>query len=268
MGPFIRTPEGVTLIANGKPITVNKDNKMFPDVIKAIRDDDWDRAVILADKATCVMDFVRTNLGQGVEVIGDHLFYNGEQMHGYLVDKIISFMQDRLPIGSLINFMNKLMENPSKRCVDRLFMFLEQGNMPIDPDGDFYAYKAVRSDWKDKHTGTILNRIGDKPVMPRNKVDDDMSHDCSYGLHAGSLQYVESFMNKNAGDIVIIVKINPADVVSVPESDCRKLRCCKYEIVGQYTGPLPEHTYYERPETIDYSYEDDYKDEDDYNDED
>jgi hypothetical protein len=59
------------------------------------------------------------------------------------------------------------------------------------------------------------------------------------------------------GDKIVIVKINPADVVSVP-SDCNyeKLRTCRYEVVGEYQGELLKPLY-----SSVFS-EDDYEDED------
>ena len=48
----------------------------------------------------------------------------------------------------------------------------------------------------------------------------------------------------DAGDNIVIVKINPEDVVSVPsDCNCEKLRTCKYEVVGLYQGELPKPLY-------------------------
>jgi acyl carrier protein len=59
---------------------------------------------------------------------------------------------------------------------------------------------------------------------------------CSHGLHAGSLAYARGWAER-----VILVEIDPADVVSVPgDENCQKLRCCKYTVVGEYNGPLPD----------------------------
>jgi broad specificity phosphatase PhoE len=58
----------------------------------------------------------------------------------------------------------------------------------------------------------------------------------------------------------MICKIDPADVVSVPlDSEHQKVRCCKYEVVGEYDGDLI-------PAVVDYyDDEDDDWDEDDDN---
>jgi hypothetical protein len=37
----------------------------------------------------------------------------------------------------------------------------------------------------------------------------------------------------------MICKVDPADVVSVPlDESHQKVRCCKYEVVGEYDGDL------------------------------
>jgi hypothetical protein len=113
--------------------------------------------------------------------------------------------------------------------------------MPIDPDGDFYAYKAVKEDFTDKHTGKIDNSVGQVVTVRRNMVDDNPDNACSYGLHAGSFNYVRGFAQ--LGDNIIIVKINPKDVVSVPNHNTTKLRCCRYEVTELCEGLLPQTTY-------------------------
>ena len=99
--------------------------------------------------------------------------------------------------------------------------------------------------------------------MTRSKVDDDRDRGCSNGLHAGALNYVAGYGSVEANDKIVIVKINPADVVSVP-SDCNyeKLRTCRYEVVGEYQGELLKPLY----SSVFSEYEDDYDGEDDYDD--
>ena len=76
--------------------------------------------------------------------------------------------------------------------------------------------------------------------MTRNNVCDDHNQGCSVGFHAGSLQYASTFGGGES--ILLIVEIDPADVVSVPsDCNCQKLRTCKYTVVAKYDGPLPEH---------------------------
>jgi hypothetical protein len=237
--PFIISPDKVTVIADGNPITVSKTDGNYAGIVQAIKDEEWDLVKIMCNKPKAIHHATHGEL-----VVKDGaVYYSGEQVHNYVVDRILEFVREGIDADPLIRFLEKLMQNPSKRCVDDLFSFLEHGNMPVDPDGDFYAYKAVGADWLDKHSGTIRNEVGDVVEVLRNQVDDDPNNSCSHGLHAGSLQYVNSFAGD--GDRIILVKINPKDVVSVPAHDVSKLRCCRYEVSAIYKEPLPNTVYHE-----------------------
>ena len=38
---------------------------------------------------------------------------------------------------------------------------------------------------------------------------------------------------------MVIVKVNPKDVVSVPtDCECQKVRTCEYQVIADYEGPL------------------------------
>ena len=122
------------------------------------------------------------------------------------------------------------MQNPSKRSVTELYGFLEKGNMPITPDGHFLAYKKVRADYRDCHTGTMDNSVGQIVEMERNFVDDDKDRTCSTGLHFCSRDYLNHF----GGERIMIVKVNPKDVVSIPSDyNDSKGRACRYEVISE-----------------------------------
>ena len=130
------------------------------------------------------------------------------------------------------------MDNPSRRAVNELYAFLEHKAMPLTPDGNFLAYKGVRSDYTDWHSGTCPNKVGDVNEMPRRNVCDDANIGCSYGFHAGSLDYARQYGN---GGHLMVVEIDPSDVVSVPlDCDQQKLRTAKYKVVSHFEKKLEE----------------------------
>jgi hypothetical protein len=132
----------------------------------------------------------------------------------------------------MVNFMHNLMKNPSKRSVDELYGFLEKNNLPLTPDGHFLAYKKVRRDFKDIHSGTMDNSPGTIVEMERNQVDDNKDQTCSTGLHFCGLSYLDHFGGSDSR--VVIVKIDPADVVSIPSDyNGAKGRACRYEVIGE-----------------------------------
>lgn len=170
------------------------------------------------------------------------VYFQGEVMGGGLCQRILGLMNEGLPHEPLCKFLDRLMENPSRRAVQELYPFLEHKDIPIDTDGYILAYKALRADWLDVHSGTVDNHPGCRPTLPRNQVDDNWGVQCSEGLHVGSIAYVRDFVPANGK--TVIVRVDPKDVVSVPsDSSCQKMRVCTYEVLCEYTGDLTRQLY-------------------------
>jgi hypothetical protein len=108
--------------------------------------------------------------------------------------------------------------------------------MPITTKGTFLAYKGIREDGKDVHSGTIDNSPGQTPTMPRRLVNDDPNQGCSQGLHVGAFEYASHW-----GPRVVLVEVDPADVVSVPaDHSYQKCRACKYKVLRDSEGLLQD----------------------------
>lgn len=255
--PYILTDSSLTAILNGTPYTIQNSHENWTAIIDAIKNDASEQEILdLVDTATAVQDWAEGK----VEIINGHVYFNGEVVHGTIVEKILSFIKEGISPTPLIKFLENLMENPSRRSVSELYSFLEHGNMPITPDGYFLGYKSIKPDWTDHYSGKFRNKVGDVLSMPRNAVCDDANLGCSYGFHVGSLEYATNF---GGGDRkVVIVKVNPANVVSVPhDCDFQKMRTSCYEVVGVYDAPLPNN-YYDGYDDSDEDYDAD--DESDY----
>ena len=224
--PFLIQGNNIVVVIDNKPHTINKTHITYQRVVDAIKASDWDTVKDVIEPKKVVLDY-----GQGnVAVQGDKLFWKGEEMHNALSNRMIQMLQDGFPIEPMIQFMENLMQNPSKRAVTELYGFLEKNSLPITPDGHFLAYKKVKNDYKDCYTGTMDNSVGSVVEMERNRVDDDQNRTCSTGLHFCSRDYLNHF----GGDRVVIVKINPRDVVSIPNDyNDSKGRACRYEVVDE-----------------------------------
>ena len=231
MIPYILTEKSLTVVIEGKAHTMNNDHPSFEMAKEALRDQEWERLENLFDVSKAVQDYL--DEGAEVEVKDGAVFFQGEEVHGLVVDKILDFMRKNLPYQPLVKFLANMMDNPSRRAVDELYSFLEHKSMPITPEGSFLAYKGVTEDFKDFHTRKFSNKVGDVLEMRRNGVCDDANLGCSSGFHAGSYEYAKGYAN--SGGNLMIVEINPADVVSVPyDCSCQKLRTSKYKVVGHY----------------------------------
>tara|TARA_R100000152_G_C6762239_1_gene186461 strand:- start:397 stop:1296 length:900 start_codon:yes stop_codon:yes gene_type:complete len=239
MIPYILTNNSLTAVIKGKSLTMEKDNPAFSEAVKLIHkaergQEDWGKLEGLFDTGRAVEDYSEGN----VSVKDGEVFYKGEAVHGHVVGRILDLMGSEKPYKPVIRFLDKLMENPSRRSINELYAFLEHKAMPLTPDGNFLAYKGVRDDYTDWHSGKFRNKVGDEHEMIRNKVCDDANIGCSYGFHAGSLEYAKGYGN---GGHLMVVEINPADVVSVPnDCDQQKLRTSKYKVVAHFERKLEE----------------------------
>ena len=221
----------VSAVVCGKPYSVETDHPNYDKIIDCIVNRDWDGFIHLTDISSSVKQYVKGNL----DIIDGIVYHQNEPIHNTLTERILDFMSSNLPFEPLVKFLENLLENPSKRAVDELYTFLEAGELPITEDGCFLAFKNVRSDYKDIHSGTFDNSVGKVCEMPRNKVCDDRDMTCSDGLHFCSIAYLPNFTDCNGGKTMIL-KINPKDVVSIPaDYNNTKGRCCSYEVVGEYT---------------------------------
>lgn len=274
--PFMWVDGNLTVILKNKAHQVLPEHTNYKMILEALPTANEDELLELVDLEKAVANF-----SDGlVEVKNGKVLFEGEEVHGSISQRILEFMKKGLPFQPLVNFLNNLMNNPSMQSQKELYDFLEHEHLPITEDGYFLAYKAVRNDYMDKYKGVFDNHVGNVCEMRRAKVDDNRKMGCSNGLHAGALNYVASYGSVESNDRIVIVKINPEDVVSVPsDCNCEKLRTCRYEVVGEYQGELlkplyksefGEDDYHEDEGSLYDEYDEDYWDQydDDYDDED
>jgi len=231
------TAQTISAVLDGFPVQIARNHKQAPIILQALRDGRPNEEVLaMFRKATAAAAYLPKGT---LTVEGDSVFYNGEELHGVVVDRILQFARDGLPTGPMVKFLENLMQNPSRRAREELYQFLEHLDLMIDEDGFVVGYKAVDSDYMDKHTHTCDNHPGNVLSMPRRDVDDDTERGCSYGFHMGSFTgYVKAYYYR-PGDRVLLVRTNPADVVSIPKDlDYAKMRTCRYEVLSDVTDKV------------------------------
>lgn len=190
-----------------------------------------------------------------------------------LATRLLEFLNEELPINSLVKFWENCLANPEYRAIEELYGFLEHNGHPITQDGYFIAYKKVanHSDNEmndrfngaylmhtgqlrlgngqfgnnqdkeeflrgasstklvDNYTHRINNNIGQVVSIPRQQVDKDRNVTCSHGLHVANWEYAKTY----SGTVLISVKVNPKNVVSVPvDYNNMKMRVCEYTVMG------------------------------------
>lgn len=228
MLPYVVSDDMVTVYVDGKPTSVHVSQPNYKTVLEGIRAKDWAK---VKGNLTIAHQLVNKSNGR-MSIVDGEVFRDGRVLTGGVVDHILRLVDLDLPVKGEMAFLDKLMENPSSRAVREFNEFLLAAKLPITAEGNFRAYKVVRSNFTDKHSGTFDNTPGKTVEVPRNKVDDNSSNECSYGLHFCGYEYTKFFANR--GDRLVEVEINPADVVAFPaDHNKQKGRCSKYVVIRE-----------------------------------
>lgn len=231
--PFVAGRDSLMFSDGGSGKVVPKNHFNYIDIVAALNAGDVER---VRELLIPVKEAIVASLDGLLSLEKGRFIFDGKPLHVALADRLLALKRDGHDITPLVNCFRKLLDNPSKRAVDELYGFLEKCDLPVTPDGDFIAYKMIRDDYTDLYTGTMDNSVGATPSMRRNEVDEDKDRTCSQGLHFASLNYVlhGSYGSRNRGNRLVAVKINPADVVSIPSDyNNSKGRACKYTIIKE-----------------------------------
>jgi hypothetical protein len=189
-----------------------------------------------------------TALSERVSVLGDKILFDGDEISGYLMDVIkdLFINGDKIELQPLVRFLEKASTNPSIDSIDDLYRWITNGDLVIDNDGDVIAYKGTQEidgiryslhEGKAYVDGVeVIGRIpyseGSVVTMPRSEVNPDRYNGCSTGLHVGTHSYASHY-----GDVQILAKFNPRDVVAVP-ADCNseKMRVSRLVVLKDNEG--------------------------------
>lgn len=254
---FQITNESITLIYNGNPITVRKGQSNFKALSAALVNEHWEDVEKHLTPTASVLDWLLSVNLVDFSLHESLVFYKNEELPEKMQNKINEMVAKGESPLPLVHFWERLQRNPSSRSVNQLWGFLGHCNIPLTEDGCFLAYKKVRDDFMDFHTGTVSNVVGSVHEMPRNKISDDPNEACHFGFHVGSFEYANNNFQAGSGRLVIC-KVDPEHVVSVPNDvSCQKMRVCKYVVEGHYGVPLSntshKETYQEDEDsTLDY----------------
>lgn len=232
--PFTVSNDSITVFINGDMRVIPSSDGAYAELREHLKSSthDFDLIEQLIDKPKRIS---RLTAGL-VKVEGSTVTYAGQAIHSALTAKLIDLLDDGFDATPWAKFMDRVMLNPSMKSRESLFNFLEHFKTPITEDGHFLAFKRVRGNYKDLHSNTFDNSPGKLVEMNRADVNDDSRATCSYGLHACASSYLGHFYSNSSDARVVVVKIDPKDVVSVPyDYNFSKMRVCKYLVLADVT---------------------------------
>lgn len=143
-------------------------------------------------------------------------------------------------LGSIVGvqrFFERVASVKRNHSVSDLLTFMQKGELPIADDGTVLVYKRLESTstpgvFVDCHSKRVTQRVGSHVFMDEKLVDANRRTECSNGLHVARRDYLRSF----SGDVTVLAKLAPEDVIAVPHADARKLRAKGYHIIAQLSA--------------------------------
>lgn len=229
------SPKGISLVVDNRMRVVPVGSLNFIALKNALKTKEpIDVIRSLIDIPSFISKFTFGRVSVGTTPNGqEQVQFDGDPVNSIIADRIIDLVTEGFDVEPLARFLDRLMDNPLESARNELYLFIESGDFVLTPDGHFLAFKKVRDDYKDIYTGTYDNSVGRTLKMERLDVDPDRSRTCSVGLHFCSYSYLPHF-GVSSGNRVVIVKIDPADVVAIP-SDYKnaKGRTWRYTVVGE-----------------------------------
>lgn len=240
-------PTSISLVVNNRAFTLGASQSNFHSVLGELKKPKQDakRILSLLSSAEALSDFA----SKGVSIHNGKVYFKGSQMNGAVVNRILDFHRQNLPCEPTIAFLGNLPDNQAQR--DAAYKFLENEGLTLTPDGCILAYKGVRGNWTSAHQNNLPSlkavlidnyirfKPGDKPRCNPQDCDSDPHVHCSKGLHVGSHAFAKAYVadyDRNHGHMVL-VKINPKDIVSVPTDTREKMRVCAMEVVCDLADP-------------------------------
>jgi hypothetical protein len=226
--PYVLQDDYVAVVLDGKTHQATKGQATFKQLHRALERGDWSRIPKLVDLSAQLAE--RTH-GK-VTVNSGGVFYRNQKVDNSLSAKILELIEHGQSVVSWLRFMDNLYQQEDVNTVNRIYDWVNAGRYAITTDGCIVGYKVVDANYKDKHTHKVDNHIGARPLMARSEVDPSEYTECSRGYHVCVRGYIGSFYRH--GDHIMVVKVNPADVVASPLGfGHRKFRCWTYEVFAE-----------------------------------
>ena len=244
-----------TVILGGQPFMFDHTHPQYAALVECVHSGDADEFVSLINTGHQI-----ENWSEGeFEFRDGFLYFEDEQVASQPTSRVIEMIQQGFPHQPMLNYLTNLYDNVSERAVQESYTWSSHKGLPITDDGMMVGYKGVRphagdtikvkngelkdGDLVDIYTGkTFRNNVGDVCTMKRRQVCDDHTKGCESGLHVGTYEYACDWAGSTG--VVVLVKFNPKDIVSVPsDCNCQKMRVSEYEVVAIAREQLEEAVY-------------------------
>lgn len=180
-----------------------------------------------------------------VAVLSDNTVIHGVEQ---LNDQFKAVTAGVTSVDGMQLFLNRAGSVSRGHSVEDLLKFVQKGELPFADDGTVLVYKRLQSTseegvFVDCHSKKVKQRVGSFVHMAESLVDPNRNRDCSNGLHVARRDYLGSF----SGDVLVLCKLAPEDVIAVPKYDARKLRAKGYHIIARLSQEDADRVCWNKP---------------------
>lgn len=245
-----------TVVIGGQPHQFNHTHANYNELCECVMSGEADRFVELVNTGAFIEDWSEGNFAMR----DGFLYYGDEQVAIQPTERIVGMIKSGHDHKPMLAYLDNLYRNVSNRAVYESYNWCSHKGLPITEDGMMIGYKGVgiyhgpditdkngrtltEGDMVDKYTGqSFRNNVGDDCSMNRRQVSDDCGKGCAAGLHVGTYDYANDWAGSSG--VVVLVKFNPADIVSVPtDCDHQKMRVSDYTVLSVTREQLEEEVY-------------------------
>lgn len=209
----VTTKNATVVNIDGASYTVTKTHPMYDEILDEVKKVEPD--VVHLQKLLDVTQAIEATSFGKVTVTSDTVYYNKKPVGNALTKRILDMMSQGYDVTPWGKFMDNVMLNPVETAREELYRFLEAAAMPITPDGHFLAFKKVKDNLTSFHDSKTKHELGKLMSLPMDQVDTNYRNQCSSGLHFCSESYLKHYHGGEG--VTIVVKINPKDVVAIPD---------------------------------------------------
>jgi hypothetical protein len=209
------------------PVMAISDQQVVDEIIANARPANTPK---FTDKITAPADIDKPEGETIVAITGNKVVPNVQN-----IERHIAQANETNTVG-MQRFLERMATMHSKRAhsVEDLLQFMKHGDLPIADDGSIIIYKVLKrhtqpGHYVDIHSKRVIQRVGSRVFMSEKLVDPSRHQDCSDGLHVAQRSYLNGFN----GDVCILGRIHPEDVIAVPKYATNKMRVCSYEILAE-----------------------------------
>lgn len=237
---YFKTKDKISVVlANGSICEWSSSNSQFSKINKMVEAEDWIEIenFIQADKNIIGSEKLVLNDKGNLEVTTKKKKIEVDKDNRFT--KLCSLIKENgttdADLKPVIPFLKKVAENTFIDATKEIYDYCKNMDFEITKDGNILAFKVVNSSMKAKYDNETEYKLGKYTEV--ENFDTDRNTHCSRGLHFCARGYLNSYAEPN--DVVLILEIDPRDIVSIPtDCDFKKGRCrkCKVvRIIGNYS---------------------------------